>query len=262
VSAVADLARHAGRQRPGAPLAAGAVLYECRVFHARLAPIRHAFAYRTYQWLVDLDDLPRPRGLLRLFAGFRAADHLGDPASTIRANVDRYLRARGVDLGGGQVLMLAHARVLGYVFNPLTVYWCHRPDGALECVIAEVHNTYGQRHCYLVRTDDRGRARVGKEFYVSPYHPVDGSYQMTLPRPAERLMVNVTLTRPNGHRLVASVRGTAVPATRRTLLRAVTRHPASTVMVSARIRWQGVILYARGLRPVSRPPRIRHEGVQ
>ena len=73
--------------------------------------------------------------------------------------------------------MLAHARVLGYAFNPLTCSGA-RADGTLACVIAEVHNTYGQRHAYLLRTDDRGRARAEKELYVSPYHPVDGWYQI------------------------------------------------------------------------------------
>jgi uncharacterized protein len=249
----------AGRARP---LAAGAVLYECRVVHVRQAPLRHAFSYRTYQWLVDLDELPRPDRWTALLAGFRARDHLGDPGRSIRANVEEFLRARGVELGGGRVLMLAHARVLGYVFNPLTLYWCHRADGTLACVIAEVHNTYGQRHAYLVRTDDQGRARVDKELYVSPYHPVDGWYQMSLPRPDGRLAINVTLNRPNGHRFVASVRGNGVPATGRALLRAAARHPCSTVMVSARIRWQGITLYARGLRPQPRPPRRPQEGVQ
>ena len=248
----------AGRTRP---LAEGAVLYECRIAHVRQAPLRHAFSYRTYEWLVDVGKLPRPRGWASLLAGFRASDHLGDPGNTIRANVDEFLRARGVDLDGGQVLMLAHARVLGYVFNPLTLYWCHRADGTLACVIAEVHNTYRQRHAYLVRTDGQGRARVGKELYVSPYHPVDGWYQMSLPRPAERLSVTITLNRPNGHRFVASVRGTAAPATRLALLRAAGRHPCSTVIVSARIRWQGIRLYARGLRPAPRPRRPQ-EGVQ
>ena len=244
------------------PLAAGAALYECRIVHVRQSPLRHAFSYRSYQWLVDLDELPRPGGWAALLAGFAARDHLGDPERSIRANVDQFLRARGVDLGGGQVLMLAHARVLGYVFNPLTLYWCHRADGTLSCVIAEVHNTYHQRHAYLVHTDGQGRARVDKELYVSPYHPVDGWYQMSLPRPAERLAVTITLNRPNGHRFVASVRGTAVPATKLALLRAAVRHPCSTVMVSARIRWQGITLYARGLRPAPRPSRGPQEGVQ
>jgi DUF1365 family protein len=244
------------------PLAAGAALYECRIFHDRRAPLRNAFSYRTYQWLVDINELPRPRGWPRLLAGFRSRDHLGDPGLAIRANVDHFLRARGLDLGGGHVLMLAHARVFGYVFNPLTVFWCHRADGTLACVIAEVHNTYGQRHAYLVRTDDRGRARTDKQLYVSPYHPVDGWYQMRLPCPGERLALSVILHRPNGHRFIATVRGSRVPATRAALLRAAARHPWSTAMVSARIRWQGIKLYARGLRPVPRPARIPHEGVQ
>lgn len=244
------------------PVADGAALYECRIFHARHAPLRNAFAYRTYQWLVDVDELPRPTGWLRLLAGFHARDHLDDPGRTIRARVDDFLHAHGVDLGGGQVLMLAHARVLGYVFNPLSVFWCHRADGTLACVIAEVHNTYGQRHAYLVHTDDRGRARTEKELYVSPYHPVDGWYQMSLPRPGPRLALGVTLHRPNGHRFVATVQGRGVPATLPALLRASARHPWSTVMVSALIRWQGIKLYARGLRPVPRPASIAHQGVQ
>ena len=238
-----------------APSAAGSA-------HSRHTPLRNAFAYRTYQWLVDLDELPRPRGWARLLAGFEARDHLGDPARTIRANVDEFLRGHGTDLSGGRVLMLAHARVLGYVFNPLTVFWCHRADGTLACVIAEVHNTYGQRHAYLVRTDERGRARTEKELYVSPYHPVDGWYQMSLPQPAQQLALSVVLHRENGYKFVASVRGSARPATGPALLRAAVRHPWSTVTVSALIRWQGIKLYARGLRPVPRPPRIPQEGVQ
>jgi DUF1365 family protein len=244
-----------------APLAPGAALYDCTITHARAAPVANVFTYGSYQWLVDLDHLPRPRGPLGLLAGFAARDHLGDPGRSIRANVDEFLRTRGVE-APGRVLMLAHARVLGYVFNPLTVFWCYSADGTLACVIAEVHNTYRQRHAYLVRTDDRGRAQAGKELYVSPYHPVDGHYQLSLPAPGEKLSLSVTLHRPNGHRFVATVQGEGRPATRSALLRAAVRYPWSTVTVSARIRWQGIKLYARGLRPEPRPARVSQEGVQ
>ena len=88
-----------------------ASIYEVTISHARSAPLRNVFRYRSYLWLVDLDHLPR----VRLLAGFRARDHLGDPRASIRANLDRFLAARGVDLGGGRVTMLAHARVLGCV---------------------------------------------------------------------------------------------------------------------------------------------------
>ena len=99
-------------------VAGSAALYECRISHVRTAPLRNAFRYRGYQWLVDLDDLPRLPPWLRPLASFRARDHLGDPLRSIRANVDSYLAGRGIDLNGGRIVMLANARVLGYVFNP------------------------------------------------------------------------------------------------------------------------------------------------
>ena len=235
-----------------------AKIYEVTVSHARSAPLRNVFRYRSYLWLVDLDQLPR----VPLLAGFRARDHLGDPRASIRANLDRFLAARGVDLSGGRVTMLAQARVLGYVFNPLSVYWCHRPDGTLAAVVAEVHNTYRQRHAYLLRTDDRGRAEVPKQFYVSPFYPVDGRYRMSLPEPDATLALSVRLDRPDGHAFAASVRGRAVPATWRALLRAVVRHPWSTAAVSVRIRGQGVRLYLRGLPVIPRPAHQSQEGVQ
>jgi uncharacterized protein len=247
------------------PLAPGAVLYDCRITHTRLAPLRHAFTYRTYLWLVDLDHLPRPGPGLRLLAGFRSRDHLGDPRHQIRDNLELFLAAQGIDLGGGRVLMLAHARVFGYVFNPLTVYWCHRADGTLACVVAEVHNTCRQRHAYLLRTDDRGRAQTPKRFYVSPFYPVDGGYRLVLPEPgpgAGPLNLSVTLTRPGGSSFVATVHGTGRPATARALLGAAARHPWSTAAVSARIRWQGIRLYLRGLPTIPRPPHQPQEGVQ
>ena len=257
----------AGGPRPPAvggprPLAAGAALYECKITHARTAPLRNVFTYHSYQWLVDLDDLPRLAPGLRLLARFDARDHLGDPSRRIRENLDHFLRERGVDLGGGRVMMLAHARVLGYVFNPLTVYWCHRPDDTLACVVAEVHNTYGQRHAYLLHTDERDQAELPKEFYVSPFYPVDGRYQMSLPEPGSHLALSVVLGRPDGRSFSASVHGRGVPATARALITAAFRHPWSTVAVAARIRWQGIKLYLRGLRVIPRPAHLPQEGVQ
>jgi uncharacterized protein len=228
-------------------------LYQVTISHARSAPLRNVFRYRSYLWLVDLDHLPRVPWLAR----FRARDHLGDPRASIRENLDRFLAVNGISRPR-TITMLTQARVLGYVFNPLTVYWCHRPD----CVVAEVHNTYGQRYAYLLHPDARGRARVPKQFYVSPFYPVDGDYRMSLPEPDATLALSVRLDRPDGHSFAASVRGRAVPATARALLAAVVRYPWSTAAVSARIRWQGVRLYLRGLPVIPRPAHQSQEGVQ
>ncbi|WP_328306537.1 DUF1365 domain-containing protein [Streptomyces sp. NBC_00442] len=237
-------------------------LYECVVSHVRTAPLRHAFSHRTYMWLVDLDELPILPRALRPLARFEARDHFAGTDTTLRAGLDRFLAARGVRLHGGRVLMLAQARVLGYVFNPLSLYWCHGPGGDLVAVVAEVHNTYGERHCYLLRTDTEGRAVVPKEFYVSPFFPVDGAYRMRLPEPSDRLNLSVQLRRGDERPFTATVRGARTPATPRRLLSAALRHPWSTLAVAAGIRRHGLWLFLRRLPVHSRPSHCLQEGMK
>ncbi|WP_277437157.1 DUF1365 domain-containing protein [Streptomyces sp. SPB162] len=239
-----------------------AALYECVVAHVRTAPLRHAFRHRTYLWLVDVDALPRLPRPLRPLARFEARDHFGGGAPSIRAGLDRFLAANGVERPGGRVLMLTAARVFGHVFNPLTVYWCHRSDGSTECVVAEVHNTYGERHCYLLRPDAEGRAGTAKEFYVSPFFPVDGAYRMRLPEPGARLDLTVHLERSGTRPFTATLRGERRPATTAGLLRTALRHPWPTAAVSVLIRLHGVLLYLRGLPVRPRIPHRPQEGVQ
>jgi DUF1365 family protein len=224
-------------------------LYETTVQHVRQTPFRHAFSHRSYWWLVDLDQLPvLPRGL-RALARFRAADHVGSGA-TIRAGIDEVLAAEG--LSADRVLMLANARTLGHVFNPLSLHWCLDATGEVVAVVAEVHNTYGGRHAYVLRTDTEGRATADKAFYVSPFHQVDGSYAMRLPLPGEDLRVDLTYTRPGAKPFVATVRGTRAPVTTGTVLATALRHPFSTRLVSLRIRVQGIRLWLRRLPVVPR----------
>lgn len=253
---------------PSAAPAAPPALYPCTVTHVRTSPSRYDLRLRTYLWLVDPDRPPRLPRVLRPLARFDARDHFGGTAPTIRAGLEAYLASRGVELGGGRVVMLAHARVLGHVFNPLTLYWCHAPGGAPLCVVAEVHNTYGERHCYLLRPGEEGADGeentfwTDKELYVSPFFPVDGGYRMRLPEPAQRLKLTVHLERDGGRPFTATVRGVRREATAWALLRAALRHPLSTAVVSASIRYHGIRLYLRGL-PVRPRPRHRpQEGVK
>lgn len=228
-------------------------LYEVLVEHRRSQTLDDAFTHRMYLWLVDLDDLPSFPGV-----AFRGADHLGDPDRSIRGNVDAFLAAQGRERPA-RVLMLAHPRTFGYVFNPISLYWAYSATGALTAVVAEVHNTYGGRHHYLLDVDGAGRARVDKDFYVSPFFPVDGEYRMKVPEPAETLSATVVLRRegPDGElatAFVATMRGTRRAATRGAVLRAVLRHPFVTHRVSLAIRRRGIALYLRGLPVVKRTP--------
>src|SRR5699024_5831265 len=124
-------------------------LYLTTIAHVRSTPVRHTFSHRSCSWLVDLDalgDAHHPPDVPRWLAplvSFRPQDHLGRPDRTWRDNIGHFLACRDIDLTGGRVTALTGGRTLGHVFNPLTLYWCHTPEGALACVVAEVHNTYG-----------------------------------------------------------------------------------------------------------------------
>ncbi|MFI9818350.1 DUF1365 domain-containing protein [Saccharothrix variisporea] len=230
-------------------------LYEVEIGHVRRERLDRSFTHRGYVWLVDLDALPTLPVWLRPFARFQARDHLGSPERSIRNNVDAWLATQGVDLGGGRVLMLANARLLGHVFNPLSLYWCHNASGALECVIAEVHNTYGQRHAYLLRPDDAGRARVAKDFYVSPFLELSGEYVMRVPEPDDELSVTIALRQGGRTPFSATMKGRRRPATPRELLRLLVRRPLMTYRVSGLIRRHGIALWARRVPIVPRSGR-------
>ncbi|MCG6494340.1 DUF1365 domain-containing protein [Kitasatospora sp. A2-31] len=243
----------------------GAVIYDVRTTHVRTAPRRPAFRHRGYLWLVDLDRLPPVPWPLRPLARFRPADHAldageaSDGERTVRQDLEVYLADHGVRLGGGRVLMLTQARSLGHVFNPLTVYWCRDEAGRPLCTVAEVHNTYGGRHRYLLPPDPAGHGGTPKDFYVSPFFPVDGHYRMVLPEPGERLRLTVHLEREASRAFTATVRGTGRPAGPAALLRAALTHPFATWAVSLHIRYRGIRLWLSGLpvhpRPKTRPSR-------
>lgn len=229
-------------------------LYETTIGHTRQTPFKHAFTYKSYWWLVDLDHLTvLPRGL-RALARFRAEDHVGNPALSIRANIDALLAAEG--LSAHRVVMLTNARSLGHVFNPISVHWCLSEDDAVIAVVTEVHNTYGGRHAYVLRTDADGRSAVDKSFYVSPFHPVDGRYEMRLPLPGEQLRVDLTYHRPDSLPFVATVRGDRSPVSTSRVLGLALRHPVSTRLVAVRIRIQGIRLWLRKLPVVPRTPAL------
>jgi hypothetical protein len=237
-------------------------LVEGTVGHTRRTPLRHRFSYRIYQWLVDVDDLPRMARPLRPFSTFKASDHIGDPDATIRANIERFCAAQGVDVTGHRLLMLANARVLGHTFDPLSVFWALAPDGSLTCIVAEVHNTYGERHAYLLQPDDDGRDSVDKAFYVSPFFTVEGSYDLQFALTPDKVSSTVILRQGGDAVFSATFRGTPRPATGGRLARLLIKMPLMTHRTSALIRIQGVWLWMRRLPVVRRPTHEPQEGTR
>jgi len=226
-------------------------IYRTTITHVRRAPVHHRFRYRSYSWYVDVDDLPNLTWWLKPFARFDARDHLtGAPGDSLRRRVDAFLSEQGVALPGGQITALLQARVLGYVFNPLSLFWCHDADGVLRTVIAEVHNTYGQRHAYLLPPVND--ATVPKRMYVSPFNDVDGYYRVRAPRPTDTLAVSISLHRTDQPPFTAAMHGTRVPARGGQFALLQLTVPAAPMMGALRIRIQGIRLWLRRVPVVSR----------
>ena len=192
-------------------------LYDALLEHERYAPAHNAFRYRIYQLLLDLDELDELASDIpflsvgrRNLVEVRAADHLGDPRLSIRDNVRAWLDSRGVSVPDGRIELLTHARTFGYVFNPVSFYFVRDAAGGLACVVAEVHNTFGERWPYLLgapgERDDDGRMRFSteKRLHVSPFMDVSGTYRFLLAEPGERLMMRIDEER-EGERLFRAV---------------------------------------------------------
>jgi DUF1365 family protein len=210
-------------------------LYEADVTHVRRSPLDHSFRYRASYWLVDFDRLPQPRGLARLCGRVRSDDHL---------DIRSLLSDHGIE--ATRVLLLTSSRVLGYAFNPISVFWCYDEAGTQRAVVAEVHNTYGDRHAYVLRPEPGGTGTAEKRMYVSPFNRVEGTYRIRACEPAASVSVSVTLERPGEAPFVATLHGTRRPNTTAAMVRSVVRH--SGLRNRVLIQWQGVRLWRRGLR--------------
>ncbi|MEM7651250.1 MAG: DUF1365 domain-containing protein, partial [Pseudomonadota bacterium] len=172
-------------------------LYIGKVFHKRHIPFEHAFTYRVYTLLVDLDDLPNIAKRLKLFSlnsfnlfGINFKDHAKRDGSAIRPWIEAAAKEKNIDIKGGKIFMLTFPRLLGYVFNPLTLYYCYDKKGALKAVLHQVKNTFGGQHGYLLEVenpDEIIKQECDKIFHVSPFIHMDCEYRFRFKAPEEIL---------------------------------------------------------------------------
>jgi uncharacterized protein len=232
--------------------------YEGVVFHSRLRPKSHAFRYRVFSLLVDLDELTELDRRLRLFSrnrwnlfSFRDRDHgIGDPTSLIDWVHER-LRTIGIAIPGGRIALLCYPRILGYVFNPLSVYFCRRADGTLAALIYEVHNTFGERHAYVLPVEGEVgsalRQACSKAFFVSPFNDVSGHYTFTVSPPADTVSIHIDQGDSAGPLFRAGFSGRRSELSDRTLLHLALRYPLMTIKVIAAIHWEAIRLLLKGV---------------
>ncbi|WP_027056802.1 DUF1365 domain-containing protein [Mesorhizobium erdmanii] len=242
------------------PLAAG-VLYPGEVMHARLKPFGHRFVYRVFSLLVDIDrlaELGRMTWLLGVnrpgLASFHESDHVETPGESLRAFADRLLAGAGLEKPAARVLLLAYPRIFGYVFNPISVYFCYDESEALIALIYAVRNTFGGRHFYVapIKSGELGPAGVrqtrAKLFHVSPFIGMDARYHFRILPPGKTVRLRIHETENNEPLLSATFTGAARPLATPDLGACLIKFPFVTLKIIAGIHWEALKLWLKGAR--------------
>ncbi|HXG26197.1 MAG TPA: DUF1365 domain-containing protein [Candidatus Binatia bacterium] len=229
---------------------------EGKVRHRRARPFTYGLEHNVFYFALDLRELDELAGRSRLIrrnrrgiVGFRDADYLPGGSTDLDRDVRAVLRADGVDAADWQILLITHLRILGYVFNPASFYLCRDAEGTLRRVIVEVHNTFGERHLYVLRPSDGGpafRAGMAKDFFVSPFISLDGRYAVHVRDDDEGVRIAIELRQDESHLLSTSLVLRRRPLTDGVLLRLLLRHPLQPQRTIALIHWHAFRLWLRG----------------
>ena len=243
-------------------------LYIGQVMHRRLQTVLYHFVFPVFQLYVGFDELPQLHRRLRLFSHNRFnlyslhdRDHGPRDGRPLRPWLDALLAQRGIALEGGTVYLLCFPRVLGYVFNPMCVWYCHHRDGSLRAVVCEVRNTFGEMHHYVLTPAGGGpmawqaEYRACKVFHVSPFIGPEAEYRFSFSAPGRRLRVFIDEHADGSLLLQASIASRRVELTDAKLLAQFLRLPFMTLQVMARIHWQALKIWARGAKFYRMPER-------
>lgn len=241
--------------------------------HSRRTPVEHHFTYPVYNFLLNLRDLPQLDRDLPMFGYNRRnivsiydKDHFDEPQRSIKEKLFAYLARHDVAPPEGEIYMLTNARVLGYVFNPVSFFYCYHTTGELAFVVAEVNNTFGERYPYLLtaesalparpRDEQRAIKRYGADkcFYVSPLIEMDARYEFTFSSPlAERMFVQIDEFQQQQKFFQARLSGDLQPLTARTLRHALLRYPFMSMQIMTYIHWEAIKTYLRGVPFIKKP---------
>lgn len=240
-------------------------VYFGEVMHRRLFPVSYRFLYRVFSLLIDIDRLGDLDKASRLFShnrfnliSFHDRDHGPRDGSSLRAWIDRVLDRFGIDLQGGRVELLCFPRIMGYGFNPLSIWYCRDGDGRLRALLCEVKNTFGEQHGYLLHEHGQPmtwpvRQSRAKCFHVSPFIGMGADYHFRISEPAETLQITIREYENDRLMLAAAQVGEARPFSTPTLARALLGLPLMTVKVMLMIHWQALKIWLKGA-PFFRKP--------
>ncbi len=231
-------------------------LYECHVMHRRILPKAHQFAYRIFMFSIDLAEVGHIAGSVSGFSynhsnvySFRDRDHFAPTDEPVREKLARYLGEQGIDLpAAGRVQLLTLPRVLGYIFNPVSFFFCFEPDGEPLCAVVEVGNTFREMKLFTIREFSESgafRLRVAKDFYVSPFSSLDTEFDFKLRLPGDRLDIHIDDYHRGACTLVSALTGERAELTTRQLWWFTLKYPLITAKVIFLIHWHALLLWLK-----------------
>ena len=243
-------------------------LYQGSVVHTRVRPKRHHLRYRLMMVCLDLDEIGEVDRACRVFSynrfnlfGFYDRDHGDGSARPLQGQIIDRLAEAGIALGKGSIRIVCLPRILGYVFNPISVYYCRDADGVLRAMVYEVNNTFGERHSYLIPVKDQSspiRQSCAKRLHVSPFMDMDMTYDICVTQPDAHVSIAISGRDSDGPLIATAFDGRRRALSDRTLMSVFFSYPLLTLGVIAAIHWEALKLVLKGIKVRSHRPAPTH----
>jgi DUF1365 family protein len=244
-------------------------LYVGKVRHRRFEPRAHEFSYPVYMAFLDIDELPELMKVSRFssynrwnWTGYDERDHFGDAEKSLRQRLKEDAAREGLQLPDGKIFLLTHLRYLGYVFNPVSFYYCYDRAGELEMMLSEVNNTFGETHNYwLTAANERPNAaakqyHTAKEMHVSPFQPMELEYDWIFTAPGEHLVAHMNTLAMGKRNFDATLQLERRPWEAKELVKTLLLYPLMTMSVIAAIHWQALRLWLKRVPVFAHRPKL------
>jgi DUF1365 family protein len=236
------------------------VLYKCNIMHHRLEPRKHSFNYDVFMFYLDIEELDLLKKKLWLFSknafnafSFHDKDHLGvnteNKTDSLRTKINAFLQEKGINIGTGRIMLLSNLRTMGYVFNPVSFYFCYNDKNILECAVVEVCNTFKEIKLYFIGKENIDgttcHLNTEKYFYVSPFIDLDTSFDFNLEVPAEKLKIKIDDYKNGKRFFLSALTGTKKSLNNLNLLWYTLRFPFITLQIIVLIHWHALLLWIK-----------------